>query len=98
MSERVSHARAPDETLCGQVQAFGRCAAPPLKPHDSFLPGWSDYQVLWSGLVIGGGSTQVGDVSGYPSSCMSPNLRAYPSASRSRYCMSPRPPYRRPIA
>jgi len=48
MSERVSRARASDEALCGQVQAFGRCAAPPLRPHDSFLPGRSDYQVVRS--------------------------------------------------
>ena len=59
--------RAPDETLSGQIQTFSQCADIQVVPHDSFLPDQFDYQVLWSGLVIGGGSTQVDDMSGYQS-------------------------------
>lgn len=68
MTELGYLTRAADGSLCGQIQTFGQCAEIQVVPlRDSFLPDQLDYQVLWSGLVIGKGSTQVDDMTGYQS-------------------------------
>jgi len=65
MIELGSLTLADDGRFRGQIQTLGHCADIELAPQDGFLPDQVDYQVLWSGLTIGMGSTQVDDMSGY---------------------------------